>query len=893
MNRRSLSDCLSLRTVTAVVRPPWVTPLLRPQVFPASAPFRRHRRKLLLSAALVAVWCELSPALAQITFVPGPTAALDQPSNATALDAKTEIDVLAARNAVAVHPGAEAPVRALIDALARAGRKREALAEADRAVKGGTASAALRAQRGFIRREMNDPRGAAEDFSAALAGNGLTDDQRRNVKAGLAEARTAEVQKEVNHVQNDLLRGDYARAVDEAQLILDNHPGSEPAMRVRISALIGAGKKREALADADQFVRRGAADPLLRAQRGFLRRELNDRIGAVDDFTAALASDRLTAAQRRNVEAGLAEARTAEGLGQLDSAEAALKQRDFKTAADASQRVLQRDPKSEAALLIRLDALSHMGRVREAVNEANRFIAHNTASPALQAQRGFLRRALHDTAGAIEDFTAALARPALSAEQRHNVEAAIREARTAQRQAEIAHARARLDPGRPKAGSRSGAAIARRDPNSDAAIRMRIDVLSRAGRKAELQVEFDQLIARGHAPGWVYAQRGFARRDAGDLQGAVRDFDAALGRGDLDPRSIPNIRYARADAVAMLAEREGNPKKAEASYREFLQTEPAQAEAWYRLGYLRLKNKERAQGAEALAKGLAIRPVATAYLDAANAYIFMNAPLASKFYRDGLDRWYAHDNSLAGRSAADIERIKNEVVQADASVSTTLSYGAIAGRPVTAGGSNNAIGGETRVRFDGRYLPSVPRLEAVVRGLSDKDANGERETDAAIGLRYRPIRDLNLYIGGVFDHFFEPNSENEFVLNWGLGLGSDAYPYVTGWLPYWDFGTFGAWRTADRRVLEDVRANAGLLYEFRSPIRAAIGPTVLATAGYDNLASTPWAGGMGPSLLSYIWLGGDKYRSYDAILSLQVGYVFNVGSDQRQRGWRGQVGVTF
>jgi hypothetical protein len=45
--------------------------------------------------------------------------------------------------------------------------------------------------------------------------------------------------------------------------------------------------------------------------------------------------------------------------------------------------------------------------------------------------------------------------------------------------------------------------------------------------------------------------------------------------------------------------------------------------------------------------------------------------------------------------------------------------------------------------------------------------------------------------------------------------------------------------------------------------------------------------------LSYFWLGGDKYRSYDSILTVQFGYVFNIGSDARQRGWRAQIGVTF
>ena len=161
----------------------------------------------------------------------------------------------------------------------------------------------------------------------------------------------------------------------------------------------------------------------------------------------------------------------------------------------------------------------------------------------------------------------------------------------------------------------------------------------------------------------------------------------------------------------MLAKRNGKPQMAEATYRDFLQTEPEQADGWFKLGYLLLQEKRRPQGAAALYRGLQLRPVATAYLDAANAYIFANAPLASKLYRKGLDRWYAGDPSLAGRSEADIERVKNEVVEADATIRTNLSFGGIGGRPGASGGNNNAAGAETRMRFDGRYLPAGKGLK--------------------------------------------------------------------------------------------------------------------------------------------------------------------------------------
>ena len=197
------------------------------------------------------------------------------------------------------------------------------------------------------------------------------------------------------------------------------------------------------------------------------------------------------------------------------------------------------------------------------------------------------------------------------------------------------------------------------------------------------------------------------------------------------------------------------------------------------------------------------------------------------------------------------------------------------------------------MRFDGRFLPAISGLEAFTRGLSGKESNGEPEIDVALGVRYRPLRDVNLFVGGMIDHFFKPKPITEFVLTWGLGFGSNPYPYVTGWKPFWDFGTFGAWRTAEARVLQDARANVGVLYELRTPVRGAIGPTLLGVVGYDNQATNPLAAGIGPSVLSYFWLGGDNYRSYDAILTLQVGYMINVGHDQRQKGWRGHIGLTF
>jgi hypothetical protein len=95
-------------------------------------------------------------------------------------------------------------------------------------------------------------------------------------------------------------------------------------------------------------------------------------------------------------------------------------------------------------------------------------------------------------------------------------------------------------------------------------------------------------------------------------------------------------------------------------------------------------------------------------------------------------------------------------------------------------------------------------------------------------------------------------------------------------------------------ALTGVDLSAGAVRSYAAAQWAAgIGPTLLAVAGYDSKATTQWAAGVGPTLLSYFWLGGDKYRSYDAVVTVQAGYIFSVGPDQRQRGWRGSISVTF
>jgi tetratricopeptide (TPR) repeat protein len=794
-----------------------------------------------------------TPAPAESRAAPAapPAPPAPPPPNAAELEAA----IAKAKRLAATEPSSEYAVRLVMEALTQAGRKKEAIDEADRFASRVKPGPLLFAQRGFIRREIGDLKGASEDFTTALAGTGLTPEQTATLKAAAAEVQLAEAQAEAERA---LSQAEYVRAIEAARTVLALKPDSEAAQLIVVTALSRSGKRREAVAELDKLVTAHPGNPTWLAQRGFLQRELGDLKAAMADFTLALQSTTLTAEQRRNTEAALEEAQYAEWQAELNRAETALDNKEFKTALELAAEILKRDPKSEPALRIRVSALSQMRRKREALAEADKFIAVNGATALLAAQRGYLRRDFRNMRGALEDFSAALKSTALTPEQRHNIERAI---------AETKYSASR--------------------PPAPQARTAKLDALMRAGRTREAIAEADRLIATGHTKGWVYAQRGFARRAIDDLPGAVSDFDMALSKNDLDAKVRTNLAYGRTEALARWAEREGRADDAIEAYRTFTVMEPTSSDAWYSYGYALIKRGNKIEGADALRVGLQRRPSSRVAIDAANAYVMTNAPLASQLFRLAIDL-------DTGGGGIERERLRNEVVTADASIQTTIGYGGIGSRPAASGGRNDVFAAETRVRFDGRYLAAVPGLEFLVRGQTSKDDIGLRETELGAGLRFRPFKEIDFYVGLLADHFFQPTSRTEALPIWGLGLGTNPYPYIPGWIPYWDFGAFGAYRTAEGQLLQDVRGNIGVMYQFNNGTqRFSIGPTLLAVGSYDNKATHEAAFGIGPSVLSRIWLGGDRYRSYDAILTLQVGYLTNIGNDERLKGWRGQIGLTF
>jgi hypothetical protein len=130
-------------------------------------------------------------------------------------------------------------------------------------------------------------------------------------------------------------------------------------------------------------------------------------------------------------------------------------------------------------------------------------------------------------------------------------------------------------------------------------------------------------------------------------------------------------------------------------------------------------------------------------------------------------------------------------------------------------------------------------------------------------------------------------------LSYGYGLGGFNFPLAAGHRPFWNFSAFGTYRFGEKRYLQDFVAGLGYVFDHVAPVRVEWGPLVTAVAAYDSADARPWAPGIGPGLIARFWLGGDHYRSHDATLTLQGGYLAPLGSDpNRQEGYYARATLT-
>jgi tetratricopeptide (TPR) repeat protein len=846
-----------------------------------------------------------------------------------------ELAVSEAKAAQEKDPKAEGPVLVLMAALQRLKRLRAALEEANRFADRNRPSPVLLAQRGYIRRSLLDLKGAISDFRASLSSPGLGPRQEKNVRTALAEALLAlsypaaavAARDELDRAYKALSAGVLELAIKEAKAAQEKDPKAEGPVLVLMAALQRLGRPRSAIEEANRFAEHNQPSPVLLAQRGYIRRSLSDLRGAISDFQASLASPGLDKEQEKNVRAALAEARlalsrpgaraaasAAEGLKPveraLNRAYEALKMRDLREAVQAAREARRLDPSSDTAALVLMDSLSRLGEKKAAIAEADRFLRANPPNAKVLAQKGFLRRQTKDVAGAISDFSRALSLGTLPAAQKKTVLEALDEARYFL----VADKAFKASAARDWLAALKYSRMAQKFRRADEAVsRISIEALAQLKRFDEALKESNVLIARGKTSGQAYAQRGFLREQIKDHWGAAADFSTALKRAGLPPAQRKEIERALAVATSKALEAQGDIAGAFQALFSFALDNPGDAKIWDELGRFYSRQKWHKKALVAFENSLAIKRKGEILLSAGYESVYVNRAKESLYFREALDRW-SSDVSLRARPKRDHEVVKVQVVEADATIRTTVVYGNILGRRKRWGGYQHEPSFETALRFDGRYLPYLLGLEGFVGGRWSQDQTRFTESFSRLGLRLRPFDGINFSISAEYQHRFDPRPLNQVALSWAYGYGGFAYssvqggaaeasavqgatttnyPFESGWRPLTSFSTFGTFRVAERRYLQDALGLLGYSYWSASPFRFVAGPAAMAQASYDNLAKRRLALGLGPSVIFRAWTGGDQYRAYDGLITLQVGYLFPFAASRRQGGLKIQLSLTF
>jgi tetratricopeptide (TPR) repeat protein len=830
-----------------------------------------------------------------------------------------------ARAAHELDKKAEAPVGLIAEAFSRQGRAQAALDELNRYISQNKASGRLLAQRGYLRRAMQDLKGAAADFEAALAAPDIDPSQTSPLRNALAEAVKAEhdsvVQAELAAVYAAIAKRDYARAVKAARDLRAKYPNAEAPLFALMTALTKSRQAKAAVKEADAFIKDNKPSSTLLAQRGYSRRAIGDLSGAIEDFKAALAQPDLEPAQVKRLKLALAEAERANEPGgsqvgaqatplqqALNSGYGALKVGRLDEAVRAAREAHDLDPKAEEPVLLLLTALLRQGCKAEALAEANRYLASFPQSPRVLAQRGFMRRQARDVSGAVADFEQAL-KYDLPADQKLNVIRALDEARYTLVAEKAFKALAARDWVSALRYGRAAEAFPRAD---EAVFRVTIAALAGLGHTAEALHASNALIARGKATGQAYAQRAYLRKTLGDAAGALADFVTAIDRGGLPPAQRVAVELEIATARSSAFEKQGDVTRASAELVDFVRSHPDYADGWSTLGQFHARQKEYPWALSAFESSLAIERRGEVLLNAGYASVYVDRSKESQFFREAIDRW-SSDPSLRTRPARDREVVRTQIVEADSSVRTNLVFNGMADRPKRWGGYQVQPSFETTLRFDGRHLPSFYGLESFVGGFWSQDRTRFTEGYSRFGLRLRPIDGVNFSVSAEWQHHFTKKNVpyNQLVLSWGYGYGGFAYssagsagaagalepamlnyPHESASQPLVSIATYGTYRVGEHRYLQNGVGLLGYSY-WDANSRTVLGAAAMGMGAYDSADTRRFAFGVGPAIVARAWLGGDYYRAYDAILSIQIGYLFPFGESRRQGGLNTTIGISF
>jgi hypothetical protein len=118
------------------------------------------------------------------------------------------------------------------------------------------------------------------------------------------------------------------------------------------------------------------------------------------------------------------------------------------------------------------------------------------------------------------------------------------------------------------------------------------------------------------------------------------------------------------------------------------------------------------------------------------------------------------------------------------------------------------------------------------------------------------------------------------------------YPHESAAQPLVSVATYGTFRVGEQRYLQNAVGLLGYSY-WDANSRMMLGAAAMGMGAYDSADARQFAFGVGPAIVARAWLGGDYYRAYDGILSIQIGYLFPFGESRRQGGLNTTIGINF
>ncbi|MBB4122555.1 NfrA family protein [Martelella radicis] len=586
-----------------------------------------------------------------------------------------------------------------------------------------------------------------------------------------------------------------------------------------------------------------AADAAYRAyERGDYEKAVSDAGEAVrlapanSDYRALL----------ENVETALAQAnaRTAAAPPAARAAEeayAALRRNDPEAALRDAWQAARNAPGNRAYQVLLVDVLNRNAMREEAFRVADEAIARFGADRTLLAQRGVIRQAMGDQAGAVADFEAALALPGPAEE-----ETALR----------LNLAAAAMATDAPETAYQ--ALVPLGDSNDTAVWLARAKALTamESLTAAATALEQAEMLAT-------------SERQRADI--AIAGLDLIMAEGD-GRRARSALRIAAEDGVlaplgatemAYLAARLGDRALAYDAFSEAYAAGELEGSQLIDAAYAARRDIHNDDALFWLKR--AIDEVDAGRLSLSPEGLFGLRREVSDISR----RWGANIGLFYGSSG-----ISDAYITPPASAGRSMQLGAEAyWRPPVIGYRD----GRTVDLFARQFTTVYDSLGGPV---------GAPTTQGAAGLRLKPFTNLNLTLEAARYFKIGRYSRDDYLLRAAIsdGFNTDLMPGSSAWWTGQYFGEAGRYVESDEDFAL-VNASLGRSFSLGDDGNFIVTPFIGISADYNNTYATEFALGAGPGINLRYWFRETKYEAPMSHLDFNGQYRARLGGDDRARGW--------